>query len=127
VAENDGKIACDDALALHLASGVSVPKAAERAGVSERTAYRRLEDPAFRLRVDRLRTEAVGQTVGKLSAAGEEAVDALVLILKHGQPHAVKLGAARAILQLLFAGHEQFTLARRVEELEQLVAGREKA
>jgi hypothetical protein len=42
VAEN-GRKNVDDALVLALASGLSVPTAAERAGASERTAYRRLD------------------------------------------------------------------------------------
>jgi hypothetical protein len=45
------KKAADAALVTHLAAGVSLAGAAKLAGVSEATAYRRLANADFRLRV----------------------------------------------------------------------------
>ena len=43
-----GRKNADDAVLLALACGATVAQAAHRAGVSERTVYRRLKDPASR-------------------------------------------------------------------------------
>lgn len=57
MAENGkpGRKGGDDALILGLATGLSPTVAAERAGLGMRTAYRRLKDPDFRLRVAKAR------------------------------------------------------------------------
>ena len=57
----------DDLLAFHLASGLTIAMAAERAGICERTARRRLADSNFRKRIDDLRSEAVGRAVAMLA------------------------------------------------------------
>ena len=49
--ESPGKKSGDQALLLALATGTGVPKAADAAGVSVSTVYRRLHDPAFRRKV----------------------------------------------------------------------------
>jgi hypothetical protein len=112
----------DDALALALASGSTVQAAAQQVGISDRTAYRRLEDPAFRARVDQARDEMLRQTIGRLSALGTEAVTALVTLMKSADStDAIKLGAVRTALDNLFRGHEQFTLVRQIEDLRRLL------
>src|SRR5262249_41917605 len=113
----------DEALVLALASGVAVPDAAARANVSERTAYRRLADPAFRARVDRARAGMVEQAIGRLSALGTESAEALRQLVAGGDgvSAAVRLGAARAALEFLFKGNEQLTLARQLADLRQQI------
>lgn len=54
----------DEALLLALACGATVESAARSAGVAERTAYRRLNDPAFRRRLQDLRADMVQRTAG---------------------------------------------------------------
>jgi hypothetical protein len=68
VARRSGKKGGDEALVQALAGGASVPVAARAAAVSERTVYRRLEDPAFCEAVARLRSRMTGQAIGRLSA-----------------------------------------------------------
>jgi hypothetical protein len=116
VAGRTGKKGGDEALVRALAAGLSVPKAAAAAGLSERTAYRRLENPAFRSRVDRARQEVVDGVVGKLSALGDTSVEALDGLLKSPTEN-IKLGATRTALEYLFKSHEQLTLARQMDEL----------
>ena len=101
-----------------LAGGATYEDAAERAGVSERTVRRRLDDPAFRHRVDAARAEMLSRAVARLTGASVEAVEALRGLLGSGQDFA-RLGAARAILELGLKLREQLDLAGRVAALEQ--------
>jgi hypothetical protein len=116
VAPKTGKKGGDEALVRALAAGLSVPKAADAAGLSERTAYRRLQDPEFRGRVDRARQAVVDGVVGKLSALGDTSVEALDGLLRSTTEN-IKLGATRTALEYLFKSNEQLTLARQVDEL----------
>jgi hypothetical protein len=78
--------------------------------------YRRLRDPAFRVKVDTAREELVTRTVGRLSALGQEAADGLHALLS-SESDSVKLGACRAVLEYQFRGCELFTLTRAVADL----------
>src|SRR5439155_5083923 len=91
--------------------------AAQHADVCERTVRRRLEDAAFRARVDDARAELVRQTVGRLAAIGTLAGSTLHGLLAAEVPAGVRLGASRAVLEFMFRGHEVETLARQVAEL----------
>src|SRR5262249_47513255 len=53
----------DHLVAAHLAAGLSVVSVAERVGCHERTIRKRLEDSAFRAKVDALKAEIVGRAV----------------------------------------------------------------
>jgi hypothetical protein len=116
------KRSADDFLVTALASGASVVTAAAKAEVSERTVRRRLEDPAFRARVDEARGELVRQAVSKLADIGALAGETLGELVREGSG-AVRLGAARSILEFMFRGHELDTLARQVEELRRELGG----
>lgn len=111
----------DDALVVALASGATVTLAARKAGLSDRTARRRLADAAFRLRVSGARSELVRRAVGKLAGAGALAVKTLRTLAKDATSEQVRLGAARALLEAMFRGHEGETLAREFEDLRELV------
>jgi hypothetical protein len=88
----------DDRLALELAAGKTVADAAAAAYVSERTAYRRLDDAEFRGRLTALRGEMIDRATGRLSDAATKAVDRLVALLD-AESETVRLGAARSILE----------------------------
>ena len=111
-----------DSFALAIASGTSVREAAASAGVSERTAYRRLGDPAFRRRVSEIRASFLNQAVGLLSEAANEAVSTLKALLT-ARAESVRLSAARAILELGPKLREQAELEERVTALERVAAG----
>ena len=77
-----------DALLTALACGASAEVAARKAGVSERTVYRRLADPSFQQQLAALRADMVQRSAGMLTAASLEAVKTLVELLNPAQPPA---------------------------------------
>jgi hypothetical protein len=111
----------DDVLILALAAGGNAAASAAHAGLSERTVRRRLADATFRARVDEARAELVGRAVGRLAAVGQLAADTLKELIGKTSPPAVRLGAARAVLEHMFRGNEVGTLAREVAELKRLL------
>jgi hypothetical protein len=117
-----------DALALALAAGESVTEAAVKAGMAERTAYRRLKDPAFRQSIQALRAEMIGQALGRMAASMTEAVDSLRVCLKSSTA-SVRLGASRSLLAFGIKLQENIEIEGRMTELEtnlkQLRADRE--
>lgn len=116
VAENGSPVG-DDSFALAIASGTSVREAAAAAGLSERTAYRRLRDPAFRRRVSEFRASLLSEAVGRLSEAANEAVSTLKALLS-SRTDSVRLSAARTILELGPKLREQAELEERIAALE---------
>jgi hypothetical protein len=116
-----GRENADSALIAALAAGVAVPQAAEQVGVSARTVYRRLKSGAFRARMDQARTETVNRIVGQLAETGSKAVEDLKALAASAASESVKLGALRTLLEYLFRGHEQYTLAWQMEELKKQI------
>ena len=121
MAEN-GRKNVDDALVLALATGLSVPAAAQRAGASERTAYRRLDDPAFRSRIAQARSALFAEAVGRLAGLAGKAADALGELLTSDRD-LVKLQAAKGVLELGPKLREAGELAERLDALERRMAG----
>ena len=109
----------EDALLLALACGASVDQAARQCGLSSRTVYRRLAEADFRQRLQALRGDMVSRTAGTLTAAAGEAVRTLLELLKNPTSSAVRLGAARAVLELGMKLREMADLEKRLAELEQ--------
>jgi hypothetical protein len=111
----------EDALLLALACGASVEAAAKQCGLAERTVYRRLEDPGFRARLQDVRSDMVRRAAGMLTAAASQAVGTLLALQKDSAPPAVRLGAARAVLEIGIKVREMAELEARMAELEALV------
>jgi hypothetical protein len=82
-----------------LACGASAESAAQRAGVSLRTVFRRLADPAFRAQVDAMRAELVRRSTDLFTAAGLSSIKTLMKLQESAESEAVQLGAARAIME----------------------------
>jgi hypothetical protein len=108
----------EDALLLALACGATVEAAARQCGLSERTVYRRLHEADFRERLQALRADMVQRTAGALTAAATEAVRTLLDLQKPASPAAVRLGAARAVLELGVRLRETAELSERIAALE---------
>ena len=109
----------DQTLLQALACGATVENAARKAGISERTAYRRLNNPAFVQQLDQLRAEMVQRTAGMLTGAGLGAVKTLVDLQQDATvPPATRRGAARDVLQLAIKYRETAELEQRVAALE---------
>jgi hypothetical protein len=109
----------DETLLIEIAKGAPLCRAAERAGLCERTARRRWADPAFRQKILDLRCEMRWQAAGQLSADMARASAALSQALD-AESASVRVSAARAILRI---GDE---LGSRAEENALLVGTLEK-
>ena len=114
-----GRQNTENTLLLALACGATVEKAAEKAQVSVRTVYRRIAEPSFQQQLHRIRADMVHRAASMLTAAAMEAIKTLMDLQSAATPAAVRLGAARAILDLGTKLRESSELEDRVAELEQ--------
>ena len=108
----------DAALVAALAGGSTVEDAAATAGVGVATVYRRLQVPEFRAQIDDARAALIAAAVARLGAASTRAVTTLEGLLA-ADSEAVRLGAARSILDLGAKLREHEDLAERVRALEE--------
>jgi hypothetical protein len=113
-----GKRNADEVLLLALACGATVEQAAQQSGLSARTAHRRLAEPAFRQRLQQARGDMVQRASGMLTAATLEAIKTLLALQQPSAPPAVRLGAARAVLEQGTKLREAADLTARIEALE---------
>ena len=96
----------------------TVEAAAKRAGISESTLLRWLQDAAFSAEYRAARRAVVEGAIGRLQQTATQVVDALARNLRCGIP-AVEVGAAKAVLDQAMRGLELLDLAERVAALEQ--------
>ena len=108
----------DTELLLALACGASVENAAQKAGLSRRTVFRRLAAPAFRAQVTEMRAAMVQRAAGMFSAAGLPAIKTLTTLQESASSEAVRLGAARATIELGCKLRETVEWAERLATLE---------
>src|SRR5438552_12555720 len=107
----------DELLLGALAAGSPVEHAAETAGVSVRTAYRRLADPAFARHLAQARDELISSALGELVECASEAVATLRALLSASDER-VRLGAAKSTLDQLLRLRETLMLSQRLAALE---------
>src|SRR5215471_7096025 len=119
MAQKAGRAAADQVLAAGLAAGLSTEQAAEQAGVSLRTAWRRKADPAFAALVHSLRQEMVTRTTGRLVNASGNAVSTLEALTAAEFPPAIRLAAAKALLEIGPKWRETADLGEQVQQLRQ--------
>lgn len=81
-----------------LATGATVEDAARRCGIDEKGVRRKLADAKFRKRIVAARAALTERTCGLLTAAGLAAAEALVELARGDGPPAVRLAAAKAVL-----------------------------
>jgi hypothetical protein len=108
----------EDGLLLALACGATVEAASRQCGLAERTIYRRLQAPEFRRQLQEVRTDMVRRSAGMLTAAASSAVTTLLALQKDSVPPAVRLGAARAVLEIGIKVREMADLEARIAALE---------
>jgi hypothetical protein len=109
------------ALLVALACGATVEQAAAKCGISERTVYRRMEKPEFRRQIQAFKAEMVQRAAAALTAAAMESVRTLLELQKPSNAGAVRLGAARAILEMGVKLREMAELEERIRALEDRV------
>ncbi len=105
-------------LLANLARGATVAQAAEQAGVSERTVYRRLRQPAFQARIQALQDETLQRTAAVLTAATQEAIHTLVALQAKETPPNVRRAAAHDLLEMGLRFRESVELDKRMCALE---------
>jgi hypothetical protein len=119
-----GRSNADSVLIASLASGRTQDQAAEKAGVSARTVRRRLEDPEFVAQVDAARRDLLQRSIAQLMASSMAAVATMHSLLRANSEN-VRLGAARAILELGQKLREGIDVEERLARLEALAAAQE--
>ena len=92
------RLSSDDTLLLALAKGSTVRSAAEQAGLSEATAFRRLRDAKFVGELNRLRQDAYRAATDELRSLSGECVEAIRNELHHGDNRAA---VAIKVLQMI--------------------------
>jgi hypothetical protein len=118
-AEKGGKrIRREEVAIAALLSEPTISAAATRAGISESTLLRWMQDPSFRDQYRASRRAVVEGATGRLQQAATQAVDALTRNLACGIP-AVEVGAARTVLDLAAKAVEQLEFADRLAAIEQ--------
>ena len=117
-----GKRTKNQQLLMALACGATLENAARQCGLSDSTTRRRLQEPAFRQQLQELRADMLQRAAGVLTAAATEAVKTLVILQNPVTPAAVRLGAARAVLELGVKLREAADLEQRLASLEQQMA-----
>src|SRR5262245_30888549 len=106
-----------------LACGATVEHAARKAGVSERTAYRRLANPGFCRQLRALRTEIVLRTAAMLTGASMASVKVLVDLQSDvAVPAAVRRRSARDVLEMGVKFRETTELEERLAAIEARLA-----
>src|SRR5262249_19935380 len=108
----------DADLILALACGNTPENAAQKAGLGLRTVYRRLAEPDFRARVDAVRADIVRRLAGGLTAAGLRSIKTFTTLQESAVSESVRLGAARATLELGCKLRESVELTERLAAVE---------
>lgn len=102
-----------------LLSERTVAHAATRAGIAERTLRRWLaEDDGFKAAFDAARTMTFQDALDRIQVVTAQAVDTLEDLLSAKKHPAVRLGAARTLVELGLHRHEADTIERKIRELE---------
>ena len=87
-----------------------------------RTVYRRLQEASFRQQVQAIRTEMLQRVAGMLTAAGLAAIKTLTKLQDGAASESVRLGAARAIIELGCKIRETIEVTERLGVLEKQLA-----
>lgn len=106
-------------LLVSIACGATVENAAAKANVTTKTVQRHTSDPEFQRRLRELKDGMVKRAAAMLTAAAMEGIRTLTALLDRENPPAVRLGAARAIIELGVRLRESADLHERLTVLEQ--------
>jgi hypothetical protein len=110
----------DQALLQAFACGGTVESAARKAGVTERTVYRRLADAKFQGQLNQLKADMVQRAAGMLTAASLGSVKTLVDMQQDvSMPAAVRRRAARDVLELATRYRELADTEERLRAVEE--------
>ena len=91
----------DDLLVAALARSATQARAAQESDYSERTVRRRLEDEKFRARVRVAQQESLQRATGAMVTGAPAVVNTLLKLMASAKSDSVRLGAAKALIELL--------------------------
>jgi hypothetical protein len=117
-----GRKNADQLLLMALVCGATVEAAARAADISQATAHRRLKDPEFCNQIQQTKADMVQRTASMLTASGMESVKTLLELQKSSNTGSVRLGAARAVLEIGMKAREFAELEERLTSLEEQAA-----
>ena len=110
----------DEAIISALCNAGSVKAASRECGISPVTIYRRLQDDAFRQKLDAVRDDAMKEASARLSGRLTAAVDALAEIMSDKDTaQQTRANCAAQILSYGLRFTETCDILRRLEALEQ--------
>ena len=107
-----------EAAAALVAGGLTLTEAARQSKCGLTTLKRWAKEPAFAKRVSEIRSEMTSAAVGVLAATMASAADTLRFLARNAKQEAVRLAAARSVLELGVKLRESVELAERVAALE---------
>jgi hypothetical protein len=108
-----------EAAALALARGCKLGDAAKECGAGERTIKTWTATvPAFTRRIAQLRAEMTSLALGRMVEGMASAADTLGYLCRRGKSEQVRLGAARALIELGTRLRETVELEERIAALE---------
>lgn len=114
-AENPDLVLCAALLA-----GVSYEVAAQSAGCSRSTVVRRMNDPAFRVRLDAMRRDVFARATDQLAAQTMSAIETLAEITADREsPATVRVRAATALLDSAMKFRAAVEIEARMAAIEQ--------
>ncbi len=102
-----------------LLAGQTMEAAAQAASVNATTIYRWLDDPIFKAAHDTGRRQLAELAMSKLQGLADTAVDVVSSLMQEGNPPAIRLRAAMAILDNNTKWFELQDIVKRIEALEQ--------
>jgi hypothetical protein len=111
-----------EALASAMATGESVGKWADSAGVARATAYRWARLPGVRARVAQIRRAITDQAIAVLVRASGGAAGTLWTIMSDpAEASAIRLSAAKAVISSYIAMESHAAMAARFEDLQRQI------
>jgi len=114
-----GRRKADKVLLAALGCGAAIEVAAHKAGVSEATVYRRLQDPEFIKELQKFQSDIVKRAAATSTAAMTEAIKTLLVLMQPSTPPAVRLGAAKAVIDTGVSLRAMADTEQRIVALEQ--------
>lgn len=116
--KHSGRKNADEVLLAALACGATVENAAAKVGLSRVTVHRRLQDPEFQKRLADFKTETIRRAADMMTAASMESIKTLLDLQTAKTPPSVRLGAARAVLEIGVKMRESAEMEQRIAALE---------
>jgi hypothetical protein len=109
-----------------VAGGGRVNKWYAENGVSRTAAYRWYRSDAFKRMVEEYRRRAVDRAIGRMAKSLGKAVEKIIHLIEQGQTDAVKLSAAKALVDKLIVVQNHAELTADLRRLNQRLEDQEK-